>query len=174
MQPTLCMPLCVIITLSHASQTLVIPASNVVHRRQFPTSGWSKEALFALLGVCATVICSALALAWPRLRKCSSGFRTLGGVARPQHMLLSPARRIRKWKRAGSESGLRCGGGEVTDGGDFKDRPGSFFFFFLGFFRLELWQGIASGGFLVLFRWVLVRTVGLGAFVVLAVWSGVL
>ncbi|PSN61198.1 hypothetical protein BS50DRAFT_156135 [Corynespora cassiicola Philippines] len=41
--------------------------------------GWSNEALFGLLGVCATVICFAVGLAWPRLRTrlrcCSSRCR---------------------------------------------------------------------------------------------------
>ena len=39
--------------------------------------GWSKEAIFALLGVCATFICCVIGLAWPRLRP-RKGINTLG------------------------------------------------------------------------------------------------
>ena len=33
-----------------------------------PSTSWSKEAIFALLGVGAAFICCAIGLAWPRLR----------------------------------------------------------------------------------------------------------
>jgi len=81
---TLSSPILVILLFLSSIQAWIIPFPNPIHPRQLsdtmspPPVGWSKEAIFALLGVCATLITCVIGLAWPRLRPRLIGVRRTG------------------------------------------------------------------------------------------------